>query len=73
MEIKNPKKLAGEEKIDVCLQKFLKEGFIDSYRRVNVEDCIDREIDALGVDFYIYKKKKKKYPAHIQFTSATCG
>ncbi|MBU6414764.1 hypothetical protein KGQ34_00775 [Patescibacteria group bacterium] len=65
MEIRRAKQLAGEEKIDVCLQQLLHEGFIDSYRRVDSKDSIDREIDAWGIDFYIYKGNKKKYPVVV--------
>lgn len=65
MEAYSPKQLAGEAKIAICLQRLLEKGFIDSYRCVDSKDSIDREIDALGVDFYIYKKSKKKYPVVV--------
>lgn len=65
LETRRTRQLAGEEKIDVCLQQLLHEGFIHSYRRVDSKDSIDREIDAWGVDFYIYKWNKKKYPVVV--------
>lgn len=65
METHRAKQLAGEAKINVCLQRLLEEGFIDGYRCVDSKDSIDREIDALGVDFYIYKNSKKRYPVVV--------